>query len=1036
MLFTEVLHSNVHCKFCLFCSSSESSEEELQEKDDLCLCQTVSKHKPAQPRETEAHSKKQSATLASSKAHVSSPVSMPVPRKHRKKSKGKGKKPLPENESAVDGNPNISSNDAHVTASPHPASKSKKRRRKHSESISSDEGSSAISVKDGKLPPSNSLVKKTIQNVTDLDLYHTENVKPPLSTPKTDVEKTKLSRLPHFIPAEIGPDEDPVFYRHSSLSEVEKEDRVKDYLLRQIEGRRPLSSLPSTPTLFHFEESFGSVVPSLSFSLPAPSATLVIQLTPEGLVQLPVPLSMESHELLHSALLVWLASRATETPAGTDAQSLVSCDRTEKRYNRTLSEIEVENLIVGDVDIPQVSQVDFKVNGMLQTIHHGKPTILCGVVTEEGTSSVISQLGEMTFELLFKSLDLTKELEHVSQCLASNEVLSQPLSSFLTLLEDVESFSQHVSFHCFTAYDSLASYPCVDSAGPLQFTVVSLPFSSFKQHDFPFAFFMRLSQEGYGVAGMRLLYSEKGDNILALALRRKNAVLKLLDVVGPDDPALAAVTDPLSISATYGQHGMELFAYVRTPERAMTLLAKWFGGRCNLKDRTIAGITDPETKSARHRLQKVRFSFSDEPNEDSSYSPEAAAHLSSPIHCLALFPTAKVVVVLSPSVPISSYSCIFREVMKVGYQMVGIQFIRLNQKRAHALGIPLAEIQQYTPRSCQLSGAELTMSSTSPNSPIIVGSVPPKPSLLLIVQKEWGTRHASALVTAIRRSLEETEDDGYSAADIHCTPYPDNFEALFGSAPLSPTKPVFDLPSLADFQSHESDRYDPELVFIGVTGEGVLDFIPHLLDFILDFTTTQILPTFELLGMKCVLPLSRYQAKLLLQHCHSKCIVTVDTLTDVSAFVIALRAVQGHLFLSTRMKDLLEMSGSVQELKKTTVLYSRSSLSAFSVLCLFFNDRDLFSDPLIYPLTAFLPPATALAHLGVLEGYTHGLPNLISLFAVVVKQHNLFLKILQKIANSNFTIVGLKISSLKSKEDSNSKVSQKSKFCLFLTQDG
>ena len=152
----------------------------------------------------------------------------------------------------------------------------------------------------------------------------------------------------------------------------------------------------------------------------------------------------------------------------------------------------------------------------------------------------------------------------------------------------------------------------------------------------------------------------------------------------------------------------------------------------------------------------------------------------------------------------------------------------------------------------------------------------------------------------------------------------------------------------------------------------------------------------------------------------------------MSAFVIAIRAVQGHLILNARIKDLLEKSGFAAELKNTAILYSRKPLAAFSVLCLFFSDHELFSDPLVDPLTIFLPPATMLAPPGVLEVFTRTIPSLVSLFAVEAKQHNLFLKILQRNANSNFTIIGLKISSLKSDDTSNSKVSQDSEFGTML----
>ena len=1039
VFISEVFRStnNYICSLCV-CSTSESSEEEVQEKGGQSAWQTVSRRKPPKPEVRESHSKEQMSAVSASQSPVNVPVHMPIPRKHKKKSKGKGKgkKPPPEANSAVDVNPYHSGENAEIVATQSPTSKSKKHRRKHTDSLSSDEASSGSIVpsnalKDNKVSPSKEKKRKQKPRGIEIDLHLTENVKVSPSSPKADVQP-KLSRLPRFTPTEIGPDEDPVFYHHSALSEAQKEDRIKDYLFRQIEGRKPLGSSPSAPTLFHMEESFGTLVPALSPSLPTPTATLVVQLTPGGLVQLPVPTSVEINEMLHSALLVWLASRATEDPPSAHMQPVVSCNRKENDQHRLFSEIDVESMIIGDVGIPSVSQVGFRVNGMLQTIQHGRPVILCGVVTEEGNYNISSQLGEMTFKVLFQTLGLSKELEQVSQCLDSGEILSQPFSTFLMLSDDVESFNRHVAFHCFTPCDSLGSYPCLDSKGPLEFTVISLPSSSLKRHNFLCALFLRISQESYGVAGLRLLYSEEGDGMLALALCRKNAVLKWMDVAGPDDPALAAVTDPLSISATFGQHGQELFAYARTPDRAVALLAKWFGGRCNLKERTIAGITDPETRSAKRKLQKVRFSFSDECGEENISSSEASTPLPSPIHCLALFPTEKVIIAISPIVPASSYGGIFKEVLKIGYQMFGIRFIRLNQKRALALGIPQDEIQQFTPRSSQMSGTELAVSPTSPNSPLVAGIVPPRPSVLLILGKEWGIRHSPALVAAIRGSLDGRVVTGCSSAAIHCAPYPESFEALFGLAPLSPTKPLFDLPLLAGSESHDSSRHDPELMFIGVTGEGVLDCLPHLLDSMLDSATPQELPPFELLGMKCVPRVSRYQAKLLLQHCHSKGILTVDTLTDVSAFVIALRAVQGHLILNTRIKDLLEKSGFAAELKKTAILYSRKPLAAFSVLCLFFSDRELFSDPLVYPLTPFLPPATMLAPPGVLEGFTHIIPSLVSLFAVEAKQHNLFLKILQKVANSNFTIVGLKISSLKSDDTSNSKVSRDPEFGTLL----
>ena len=231
--------------------------------------------------------------------------------------------------------------------------------------------------------------------------------------------------------------------------------------------------------------------------------------------------------------------------------------------------------------------------------------------------------------------------------------------------------------------------------------------------------------------------------------------------------------------------------------RAVALLAKWFVGRCNLKECTIAGITDPETRSAKRKLQKVRFFFSDECGEENICSSEASTPLPSPIYCLALFPTEKVIVAISPIVPASSYGGIFKEVLKIGYQIIGICFIRLNQKHALALGILQDEIQQFTPRSSQISGTELAVSPTSPNSPLVAGIVLQDLLFCLFLERNEGIHHSPAMVAAIRGSLDGRVVTGCSSAAIHCTLYPESFEALFGLAPLSPTKPLFDLALLA-----------------------------------------------------------------------------------------------------------------------------------------------------------------------------------------------------------------------------------------------
>ena len=209
---------------------------------------------------------------------------------------------------------------------------------------------------------------------------------------------------------------------------------------------------------------------------------LIVPLMSEGLVQLSTPISQETHEILHSALPVWLASKATVAAPSVHAPSVLNCNMAGKAYHSSLSEMQLEDMVIGDVGIPPRCQVGFRVNGMLQTIQKGKLVILRGVV--EGVDSC-NILYHQDYE----------ELKQVSQYLDSSEILVQVFSTFFMLSEDIESFSRHVAFHCFSLCDLLVICPSLNSKGTSDFTVIGIPFSSLKQHDILCAFFMRISQD-------------------------------------------------------------------------------------------------------------------------------------------------------------------------------------------------------------------------------------------------------------------------------------------------------------------------------------------------------------------------------------------------------------------------------------------------------------------------------------------------------------------------------------------------------------
>ena len=283
------------------------------------------------------------------------------------------------------------------------------------------------------------------------------------------------------------------------------------------------------------------------------------------------------------------------------------------------------------------------------SFHHGSPEKAPSFHrTRSGSCSIAEDCDEM--EGLLSSITLRSVLKpflsmpSISDAITSsaisalNPVLMLSLGSLFSYQGDTSPLTTPVSFYWSSLYhpSSLPSKESLKSTNTTDTTVCTLNHTALGNPHLLYTVLSRVFASGLDLAGVRLLYGENSGPpsfleltrsqadgpcgpllpTLALALRGPNAVYGWTGVIGPDDSALAKVTDPTSVSAIFGRG---LVHAVKNPYQSLAALAKWFGGRACLKTGTVFGMSDARTKSERRKRQRVRFSESE--SEDSISSP-------------------------------------------------------------------------------------------------------------------------------------------------------------------------------------------------------------------------------------------------------------------------------------------------------------------------------------------------------------------------------------------------------------------------------
>lgn len=791
------------------------------------------------------------------------------------------------------------------------------------------------------------------------------------------------------------------------------------------------------------------------------SGLLVLPLTYHGLTSLPSPwseLEADIHITLHCLVLT-----------GLTCQAALDCG-----CGGSGSQVEGEGRDVNKMEFSLPFNFPFWITGMQQTVLDGHPSILISIqMREDGNSDrtdlVYEDAKEVDGFLLGVSIGVFLQPlignKHTSGAIPPSHlsslegVLSQPLSILLAYQDGISPLTSPISFYWHSTYHPsfLPSNESLKSSNSVTMTVCTLNSVSLADPRLILTVFQRVFASGLDIAGVRLLFGDHSMSVssvellpsltgnggavsttllptLALALRGPDAVYRWMDVVGPDDSTLARVTDPTSISATFGSG---LVLAVRSPYQSTAALAKWFGGRACLKTGTVFGMSDHHTKSERRKRQRVRFSESESEDSISSPLPDV---MFPPLICnrprLIAQPYLKSLLVISPSIPPSCYGCVLSSCCQLGFDIFGAKRIRLNTKRAIVLEISGDFVSHFTPSSTPPSPAILDPSTQPP----LFGGVfmpthapPPLPSVIFIIGRENSNIHHTTLKILIARNLQllVQSNDGleierslmdYPNAIAHLVPFGEEKVKLLGSFAVvvcgGSSQPVVDV---------DSNDLQEELCFVAMPGVNSLLSCVGMLDRVFNLTPAcndpevsdkESLPTcressafseFEMVGMRIVPQLARFHAKKL-------CLLSADDplyskavqlLSDVPASVFIFRGICCNKRISHCISLYSKASSHVVSLEqRLQFIVSRSSAEGVHLSGLFFSGKDLFSDTRRRVLTAYLPEVWSHES-DILQGFLNPRETLFSVVQLPLTQMKLVVKVLGKLSRSGFAFAGI-----------------------------
>ena len=636
---------------------------------------------------------------------------------------------------------------------------------------------------------------------------------------------------------------------------------------------------------------------------------------------------------------------------------------------------------------------------------------LLGDVMEGSGAQCTEQPADKDIEKVVLASDILNEIR---------PLLDMSTQAFLSVHPDTDPLTTPTSFYWHSLYQPscLPTSEALCTSQVLQSTVCALPPDSLSNPSLVFHVIHGAYALGLSVAGLRMVYGEPwlpldlsaqtgSDDAttdhpvtLVLCLRGPDAVSQCMDLVGPEDYNLARVTDPCSIMARFGSPDNQPVQCVRTPFRVSAALSKWFGGRSCLRTGSVLGMTDPWTRSERRKRQRVRFSESDFESEDNLPPPTpdiCFPPLVANRPLLAALPYDQVLLVASPLLPPLCYSSILATCGRLGFDISGVKRVRLNSKRAAVLDIPASFVSHFTPSSTPPS-PDATSFSNHPLDTEPPVNIPPVPSLLLIVCRENALVQSCALKAAIIGDLkallplnpqlkEHVQIDYPVGAMLHAVPYRIDKLKLLGSFASTTVTSVSSLPQLAPEWEKEGENFGEEIGFLAVTQSSGLAQAVDMLQLVFGVKAekrwdggglegkhrvsqcdeeecdheTQNLGGIELLGIKLIPQLSRFHAKQLCpipssDHAYQE---AIQLLSNSPALLLVLRGIA----CNCRLKNLLtpkpqpRFSFYHQSLSSLSLLTSDSLSQAFRYTTLFFTDKELFCDPINWPLLSAVPPA-------------------------------------------------------------------------------
>lgn len=280
----------------------------------------------------------------------------------------------------------------------------------------------------------------------------------------------------------------------------------------------------------------------------------------------------------------------------------------------------------------------------------------------------------------------------------------------------------------------------------------------------------------------------RDEPILALAIRGPDALLRWLEVVGPNDVWLARRTNPTSLRVTYSNDRDDhLFYCPRHSARATTELARWFGGRVPHGDSLNIGNDDLV-------VQRPRSGSRGRKEED---LPTSGLHtpLPSPPCTLVATTESLVVVVASPIVVPRCFGLILAICFSRGFALHGVRRIRFNPPQfkdvnRDALGLSAEQMSVFCPLKSYVESLKnhsvftYNVDKTEHSYPFSVAST------MFCLRKENGVHHASSLVRSLTEELAHFEYlpnevlvRGQTAVKLcfAIAPYSDHFANVVGS---------------------------------------------------------------------------------------------------------------------------------------------------------------------------------------------------------------------------------------------------------------